>query len=115
MAIDAVDYDFFGIAAVYKVSGGLDADVTIVIDEDADKISEGGDTGSLKHEAEIYVRQSEVNLRPVYLSTFVLDDGNGVSQTWTIVREGVRENRAVGDFTSEWVCQCDREERPVPV
>ncbi|MCK4718059.1 MAG: hypothetical protein KAT70_05260 [Thermoplasmata archaeon] len=113
MTVDSLDYDFFGVSATYTVKGGSGATVTVVIQEeaDADKVRQGT---SLMHKADISVRQSEANLRPVYGSTFVLNDGNGVSQTWSIVPDGVRENRAVGDFVSEWVCDCQRFERPVP-
>ena len=115
MTVDAEDYEFFGTAASYTVSGGSGVSVTVVILEGEDSQAEGGIGGSLRHEADIYVRQSEVALRPVYGSTFVLDDGNDVSQTWAIVPDGVREKREVGDFTSEWVCECQRDERPLPV
>jgi len=113
MGVDALDYDFFGQAATYTVSGGAGVSVTAIIHEDSD--SEDLQGIALRHTAEISVRQSEVNLKPVNKSTFVLTDGNSVSQTWRIIPDGVRENRAVGDFTSEWVCKCERFKRPIPV
>ena len=114
MAVDALDNDFFGITATYTVFGGAGVTVPVVITEDADsEDSDRGESGSLRHSARIYVLQSEVALKPVYRSTFILTDGNGVSQTWSIIPDGVRENRSVGDFTSEWVCDCQRFERPI--
>jgi len=103
-------YTFHGVAATYTPLGGSAASVTVIVDEDFNRLPEGQ---SRRHEAEISVRISEVPARPVYRSTFVVADGAGDNQTWTVVSDGVKELSEFQDIGGEWVCKCTRDERPV--
>lgn len=110
MSLIDSDYSFFGVSATYTPDGGSPASVTVVITEDFDS---GEESGLIRHEAEISVRISEVAARPGYRDTFVVTDGEGNNQTWTIVDGGVRENMAFQDFGGEWICKVSRDERPI--
>jgi len=110
MALIDSDFTFFGVSATYTPDGGSPASVTVVITENFDSEEE---SGLVRHEAEISVRISDVAARPDYRDTFVVTDGEGNNQTWTIVDDGVRENRSFRDFGGEWICKVSRDERPI--
>lgn len=84
--------------------------MTAVVSEEPELDADGR---VVRHKTLISVRQSEVSARPGYRDTFVLNDGAGTSQTWTIVDDGVREAREVSDLGGEWECECSRQERPI--
>lgn len=107
------DYTFFGTTATYTPAGGSGSTVTIILDEDFD--AKKSEFESVRADAEISVRQSQVSSRPGYRDTFTTTDGAGTSQTWYIVRDGVRENRELSDFGGEWVCKVIRDEKAMPI
>jgi len=113
MSIETFDYDFFGIAATYTPLGGVGDSVTIVLDEQYDQ-TKNTSPDTIRNDAEISVRQSEVAARPGYRDKFTTTDGAGTSQDWYIVPDGVRENRVFDAFAGEWVCKVMHDERTVP-
>jgi len=112
MALIDNDYTFFGVSATYTAVGGQGASVTVIIDEEFD--AQDSEFGSVRADAEISVRQSQVAARPTYRATFATTDGANTTQTWYVVRDGVKEKRTMKDFGAEWVCKVVRNEKAVP-
>jgi len=116
MGIVDNDYTFFGYAATYTpyTAGvaGTPVVLTAILDEEFDR--ETSDFGSVRADAMISVRQSEVSARPDYRHTFTTTDGASTAQTWYIVQDGVKEKRTMADFSAEWVCMVMRDEKAVP-
>jgi len=105
MTLASDHYDFFGVSATYTPDGGADVSVTILIEENPDRVESGG---SSRHEAQIMVQQSEISSRPGYRDKFTVG-----SQEWLIKPEGVKEIRELQDFAGEWQCAVFRDERPI--
>ena len=113
MTLISSDYTFFGVSATYTPVGGSGSSVTVIIDEDHDLESLGGIGGARRHTGTISVQISEVAAKPTPGATFMVTDGEGNDQTWTVVAEGVKELPEIQDFDGEWVCKCERNLRPV--
>ena len=113
MSIEDHDYSFFGMSATYTPLGGVGVPVIIVLDEQYDQ-TKNTNPDTVRNDAEISVRQSEVAARPGYRDKFTTTDGAGTSQDWYIVPDGVRENRVFDAFDGEWVCKVMCGERTAP-
>lgn len=81
--------------------------VTVDIDRDieSDEINR-----SMRNEAKIKVRQSEVTEKPPVNSEFITTDPAGTSEIWRVKTSKAIE--AIQAFGAEWECECERKVTP---